>query len=453
MRSFRPLIAAVCAVFIIGSAVSAQSGKPPIIIIPGLTGSELVNRNTGEKVWFKLQRSKDDDVRLPISRNLAANRDDLVAGDIIRSVQFAKFLPETEIYEKLIDSLQKTGGYREAKWETAAKSDAANTFYVFAYDWRRDNVENARLLIRRIEALKSRLGKPDLKFNIIAHSMGGLISRYAAMYGNADLRPGAPSPTWAGARHFDKIFLLGTPNEGSLLSLEALLKGVSYVGSGIKLPWVQNLDRFDVFTVPSIFQLLPFDGSFIAYDEDLKPLKIDLYDPMAWDEYDWSVWEDDGFKKKFTAAEQRNARPYFLAALRRAKQFHEALNANTREKVPVSFYLMGGDCKDTQNAVILRRNEKKDRWITQFNADSYTTAAGTKITSEQLKAVLYVVGDSVVPKRSLDLSTLRTNGHANILPVASELYQCEGHTKLVNNPDIQAKLFSLLGTQLTASRP
>ena len=114
---------------------------------------------------------------------------------------------------------------------------------------------------------------------------------------------------------------------------------------------------------------------------------------------------------------------------------------------------MGGDCKDTQNAVILRRNEKKDRWITQFNADSYTSAAGTKITSEQLKAVLYVVGDSVVPKRSLDLSTLRTNGHANILPVASELYQCEGHTKLVNNPDIQAKLFALLGTQMTASRP
>lgn len=452
MRSIRSVVCAVCAIFIIASSVFAQrSGKAPIIIIPGLTGSELVNRSTGEKAWFKLQRSKTDDVRLPISANLAANRDNLIPGDIIRSVSLAKFLPETEIYERLVESLQKSGGYREAKWTTAKRADAADTFYVFPYDWRRDNVENARLLFRRVEALKARLGKPKLKFNIIAHSMGGLIARYAAMYGNADLRSAAPVPTWAGARDFDKIFLVGTPNEGSLLSFEALQKGVAYVGSGIKLPFVQNLDRFDVFTAPSVFQLLPFDGSFNVYDEDLQPLKVDLFEPATWDEYDWSVWKDPDFTKKFSAAEQRNAKAYFIAALRRAKQFQAALNANTREKIPVSFYLMGGDCKDTQNAVVLRRNEKKDRWITQFNADSYTSSTGKKISSEQLKAVLYAVGDSVVPKRSLGLDTLRTNGHANILPAASELFQCEGHTRLVTNPDIQSKMFLLLNPAATAN--
>ena len=451
MRSINRVIAAICAGLFIATAVSAQSGKPPIIVIPGLTGSELVNRSTGEKVWFKLQRSKVDDVRLPISANLARNRDNLIPGDIIRSVQFAKFLPETEIYERLIDSLQKPGGYREAKWNTATRADATDTFFVFPYDWRRDNVENARLLIRRIEALKAKIGRPNLRFNVVGHSMGGLIARYAAMYGNADLRPGTPTPTWAGARHFDKIFLVGTPNEGSLLSLDALLNGVSYVGGGVKLPWVQDLDRFDIFTIPSIFQLLPFDGSFNVYDEDLKPLKVDAYDPAAWDEYDWSPWEDERFAKKFTPAEQRNARAYFAAALRRAKQFQAALNANTREKLPVSFYLMGGDCKETQNALIVRRNEKKDRWITQFNADSYTTAGGQKITSEQLKSVLYAVGDSVVPKRPLDLSTLRTNGRANILPVTSELFQCEAHSRLVTNPDIQAKLFAILGNVVAAN--
>ena len=451
MRSIKRVIAALSAGLFIASAVAAQSGKAPIIIVPGLTGSELVNRSTGEKVWFKLKRSDVDDVRLPISANLAANRDNLVAGDIIRSVQFAKFLPETEIYERLIESLQKTGGYREAKWNTATRADATDTFFVFPYDWRRDNVENARLLIRRIEALKAKLGKPNLKFNVVAHSMGGLIARYAAMYGNADLRPGTPTATWAGAAHFDKILLLGTPNEGSLLSFEALQRGVSYVGGGVKLPWVQDLDRFDVFTIPSIYQLLPVDGSFLAYDEELNQLKLDIYDPAVWDEYDWSVWEDANFKKKFTPAEQRNARGYFTAALRRAKQFQAALNANTREKLPVSFYLMGGDCKDTQNAVIIRRNEKKDRWITQFNAESYTTAGGKKVTSEQLKPLLYTVGDSVVPKRSLDLSTLRNFGHANILPVTSELFQCEAHSRLVTNPDIQAKMFGILGTPIAAN--
>jgi len=434
-----------------GQSVGPQKGKTPIIIIPGLTGSELVNRSTGETVWFKLRRSSDDDVRLPISSNLAANRDKLVAGDIIRSISFAKFLPETEIYEKLIGALEKTGGYREAKWATATRADATDTFYVFPYDWRRDNVENARLLIRRIDALKRRLGKPNQKFNVIAHSMGGLISRYAAMYGNADLRAGAPAPTWAGAKYFDKVFLLGTPNEGSLLSFEALQKGVSYTGSGIKLPFVQNLDRFDVFTIPSVFQLLPHEGSFNVYDEDLNPLKIDIYDPAAWDEYDWSVWDDDDFKKKFSAAEQRNARAYFIAALGRAKLFQAALDANTRENVPVSFYLMGADCKDTQNGVVVRRNEKKDRWITQFNADSYTAASGKKVSSEMLKPLIYTVGDSVVPKRSLGMETLRAIGRGNILPVASELVQCESHSRLVTNPEIQAKLFLLLNP-VTASK-
>ena len=115
MRPINRVIACLCAAFIFASAAAAQGGKPPIIIIPGLTGSELVNRSTGEKVWFKLQRSKVDDVRLPISANLAANRDNLVPGDIIRSVSLAKFLPETEIYEKLIAALEKSGGYREAK--------------------------------------------------------------------------------------------------------------------------------------------------------------------------------------------------------------------------------------------------------------------------------------------------------------------------------------------------
>lgn len=445
MRTFRGVSTAVFALFIFSATLFGQTGKTPIIIIPGLTGSELKNRNTDERVWYNAKRSKVDDIRLPISANIAANKDNLVPGDIIRSVSFAKFIPETEIYEKLIGALEKSGGYREAKWETATKADATDTFFVFPYDWRRDNVENARLLIRRIEALKAKLGNPQLKFNVVAHSMGGLITRYAAMYGNADLRTGAPAPTWAGAKHFDKIFLLGTPNEGSLLSFEALQKGVGYVGSGIKLPFVQDLSRFDVFTIPSVFQVLPFEGSFNAYDDDLNPIKIDIYDPNAWDEYDWAVWEDDDFSKKFNATEQKNARSYFVAALNRAKQFQDALNANTRDTIPVSFYLIGGDCKETQNAVILRRNEKKDHWITQFNADSYTSSTGKKITSEQLKTLIYTMGDSVVPKRSLGLETLKTNGHTNVLPIASEMFQCEGHTRLVTSPEVQAKLFALLG--------
>lgn len=439
------LCLAVFATASLGQTPPPGLGKAPVIIIPGITGSELINKNTGKLVWFKTSRAKDDDVRLPMSSNIARNRDGLVAGDIIRSLSIGKFIPETEIYEKLINALQTSGGYREATWANATAKDAEDTFFVFPYDWRRDNVESARLMIQRIETLKRKIGKPDLKFNVIAHSMGGLITRYAAMYGNADIPAGKIAPSWAGAKHFDKIFLLGTPNEGSVAALESLLNGVSYIGRGINLPWVQNISRFDAFTIPSLFQLLPHNGTLMAYDDELRPIKIDIFDPVAWDEYDWGIWKDKDFDKKFDAVEQRNARPYFRAALARAKRFQEALDANTSAEVPVSFFLMGADCKDTLNAMILRRDEKKDRWITQFNADSFTNSSGQKITSEQLKSVLYALGDSVVAKRSLEAATIRSNGSPNVLPVVSDIFQCEGHSRLVTNPTIQLKLFGLLG--------
>jgi pimeloyl-ACP methyl ester carboxylesterase len=442
--SILSIVFATMALAAVAQTPTAIEGKTPIIVIPGLTGSELINKTTGKTAWFRRSRPDDDDVRLPMSANLARNSDDLIAGDIIREVRLSRILPEIEIYAKLIEGLQTTGGYREAKWETATRNDASDTFFVFSYDWRRDNVENARLLIRRIETLKRRLGKPDLKFNIVAHSMGGLISRYAAMYGDADIPGGKPRPTWAGARHLDKVFLVGTPNEGSLLAFKALLNGVAYIGGGIKLPFVQDLTRFDVFTVPSVFQLLPHEKSMLVYDEELKPLNIDIYDPAAWEEYDWAIWKDKDFEKKFSPAEQRNARPFFRAAIERAKRFQAALNATSNAKVPVSYYLLGAQCKETATAMLLRRDEKKDRWITQFDAESYTNSLGMKITSEMLKPIIYTPGDSVVPKRSLEAATLRANGYEYVLPIAAELYQCETHGKLVTNPEIQQKLFALI---------
>jgi pimeloyl-ACP methyl ester carboxylesterase len=434
------------------TTIATPTGKTPVIIIPGLTGSDLVNGRTGEEVWFNSHRSREDDIRLPISGDLAQNRDNLVAKDIIRSVRFFKFLPETEIYERLIDALRTRGGYREAKWNSASRGDAKDTFYVFPYDWRRDNVENARLLIRRIEMLKRRLGQPNLKFNIVAHSMGGLIARYAAMYGNADLPAGPPQPTWAGAKHFDKIFLLGTPNEGSISALSSLLNGFSYVGAtGINLPFIQDITRFDVFTIPSAYQLLPHDGAFTAYDENLKPIPIDIYDPAEWEKYDWAVWKDEAFTKKFDANEQKYAKPFFIAALARAKQFQLALDATSNTKPPVTFYLMGADCKETPTAIVLIRDEKKNRWETRFKADGFTRSNGEKVKDTDLKPLLFGVGDSVVTKASLSGVTLM-NG-SKPFPIAAELYQCVGHNKLATSPEVQDKLFTYLNTALPAAAP
>jgi pimeloyl-ACP methyl ester carboxylesterase len=427
-----------------GPAASASKGRNPVIIIPGLTGSELVNARTGEEVWFKARRAKDDDLRLPISPILSRNRDDLVPRDIIRAVKYFKFLPEVEIYERLIDALETRGGYKEGTWKNPPRDGYQDTFYVFAYDWRRDNVENARVLIRQIEQLRRTLRKPNLRFNVVAHSMGGLIARYAAMYGTAEPPAGSPRPTWAGGKYFNKLVLLGTPNEGSVSSLNALLNGFSYIGGGLNLPFIQNINRFDVFTIPSIFELLPHEGTLTVFDENLKPMSVDIYDPATWEKYGWSIWLDPAFSKRMSPIEQRNARPYFEAVLKRAKRFQAALDADGSEKSPVPIYLIGADCKPTANAVLLVQDPKKNEWKTIFKPSSFTRSDGTKVSDTELASLMTANGDGVVTKRSLAGESASETSNKSVLSQVSSMFQCEDHNKLVTNPDIQDKLLQLL---------
>lgn len=444
-----PRLSAILLAFVAFAAAYGQPASPtpgpknPVIIIPGITGSDLWNKKTNKEVWVKLLRAKDDDIRLPMSANLASNRDLLETRDIVRSVKIASFLPEIEIYEKLIYALETRGGYREAKWDSPKKDDFQNTFYVFPYDWRRDNVESARLLIRKIEALKAKLKKPNLKFNVIAHSMGGLVARYAAMYGDADIPTGPMQPTWAGAKQFDKVFLLGTPNDGSILALKALLQGQT-IATTIPLPIFQSFNRFDAFTIPSIFQLLPSNGGLVVYDENFKPLTLDVYDPNTWDEYDWAIWKDPDYNRDFSEVERASARPYFIAALQRAKRFQEAIRAFRPGAIPVSFYLIGGDCKDTPAAAVVLWDEKNKRWETVLKPRSFTRTDGTKVSEDEVKAKMSAKGDGTVTLQSLvdDLSPVQTR--EKYLPVAGGMFQCEDHTRLVTSTSVQDKLLGFL---------
>ncbi len=86
-----------------------------MIVIPGILGSELINPKTGETVWPSAFRTSQEG--LPISPNLAANRDDLVPGKIIETVRLARLLPEVYVYRDLLEALRRYAGYREGDWE------------------------------------------------------------------------------------------------------------------------------------------------------------------------------------------------------------------------------------------------------------------------------------------------------------------------------------------------
>ena len=429
-------------------------GKNPIILVPGLSGSELRNKITNERIWFKAVKSKSEDLRLPILADVTKMHDDLVASDILREVKIGIF-PGIDVYGGFIRAMETRAGYHEEKWETPSDGGYQDSLYVFAYDWRLDNVENARLLVRQVEALKRKFKKPDLKFDIVAHSMGGLISRYAAMYGDADLPTGnrRPQPTWAGARDFDRIVLLGTPNEGSALSLSSLLNGYAVGNIRIDLPFVQDSSKFMVFTIPAAYQLLPAPDTLRAFDDKLEPISIDIYDPKVWSKYGWNVIDDKKFTSRFNDAEQKIAPAYFEAALNRAKRLHEALAAADGKSGGVSFYVVGADCGTAPDSLVLVHDGKGDKWKTLFNPKAFTRSDGAKVSFEDLKKILIAPGDGIVTKRSLEAATQsEKTGLRSIVGSESDKFICEEHNKLAANVRIQDYIIGILNGKGTAAK-
>ncbi|MDQ3321653.1 MAG: hypothetical protein M3525_04230 [Acidobacteriota bacterium] len=462
------------------AGINAQAtGKNPVIIVPGVQGSTLVNPKTGKNVWFDVKRDKDDDLRLPMtSASLTRNRDSLVATDIIREVKLPGFLPSIEVYQGLIDSL-KERGYTEADWN---KPQATDVFYVFPYDWRRDNVETARLFIQKIEAVKRGVKRPGLKFDIIAHSMGGLVARYAAMYGAADLPPEGrkPVPTWAGAKHINKLLMFGTPNEGSVDAFDAVLNG-STVVSNRNLPFIDDLRPEDVLTTPASFQLMQHQLTARFLNENLKPIKVDLYDPKTWNKYGWGAINDPKFLSKLKDAPRlalqnkeikptklskdanyddrilaqttsAQVRAYFASVLSRTKRFHLALDAPTR-KSPILLYAYGGNCLPTLDAVVLLLDDKKERWITITDARDIKTGDGREIKKDAVKDVMFALGDGRVTRRSLlaesEASKGGTQQMVTIFPVKSSVFGCGLHTSLFLEKTIQDSFLSALVVEET----
>src|ERR1044071_3896932 len=67
------------------AGVRERKGKRPVIVIPGILGSSIVNRRTGEVVWPSVFRSDVDGLSLPTTPDLEANRDELGAARIVEA--------------------------------------------------------------------------------------------------------------------------------------------------------------------------------------------------------------------------------------------------------------------------------------------------------------------------------------------------------------------------------
>ena len=87
----------------------------------------------------------------------------------------------------------------------AHTSVAGNTLITYGVDDEALALPTEEAVRVAVEALSRwrDAGHTKAKLVFVCHSMGGLIARYAAMYGDADLPPDdvAIRPTWQGATH------------------------------------------------------------------------------------------------------------------------------------------------------------------------------------------------------------------------------------------------------------
>jgi hypothetical protein len=105
--------------------------------------------------------------------------------------------------------------------------------------------------------------------------------------------------------------------------------------------------------------------------------------------------------------------------------------------------LLGAECKDTLDAMVVYRDPKTNQWKTIFKADSFERADGKKVTSEEIKRVMYAPGDGVVTRSSLTASALAAaEGDKALFPTPG-VFVCESHNKLPGNTDIQNDIISL----------
>jgi len=356
---------------------AAQDHHPdrnPVIVIPGILGSRLVAED-GQVVWGAFagdyaKPSKPSGARL-VALPMAKGKS---LGELTDSVRHDGALDRLKLsvlglpislnaYANILASLG-VGGYADQGLAEAGAVDYGTdhfTCFQFAYDWRRDNVENARLLHAFIlekkafveRKLTERHGKLDreVRFDIVAHSMGGLITRYYLRYGTQDPEDGADL-TWDGARHVERAILVGTPNAGSAQTILDLVEGRSFA------PILPKYDATILGTMPSVYQLLPRGrhGALVADNKVFE--RVDPLDPDEWEKRKWGLANPDAAKTlamllpDATQDERRAiALDHQRKCLERARAFHAALDRPATPPPGTQLMLFAGDAVDTTSVI------------------------------------------------------------------------------------------------------
>jgi len=421
-----------------GSA--AAGNQPPVVLIPGLLGTRIVDRNSADELWigsvFDLLFSDYRDLALRIDPDtLEPAAGDTVAGSI--TDRFAG----RDFYASIIRTLEATAGYRRAE-PGDPPAGGGPFYYVFSYDWRQDNVASARRLHAMIEQIRGDHGDPDLEVDVIAHSMGGLITRYYLRYGTLDVLDDNRFPVnLEGARRIRRVILLGTPNLGSVNSLHAFIRGYS-IG-------LTRMPTEVLATFPSVYQLFPHPINDWIVTATGKRLERDVFSTHVWRRFQWSIF-DPAVRQRIreragggAAGERRLAllEAYFHKHIERARRFVWSLTVPVPEHAP-ELVVLGGDCSLTPSRIVVEEVAGESR-VRLWPGDLEHPIAGVDYRELMLQP-----GDGTVTKASL---LARQNPDPAVprheysdFPLDYPIFLCEKHDRLTQNLTFQDNLLHAL---------
>jgi pimeloyl-ACP methyl ester carboxylesterase len=413
--------------------------QQPLILIPGIMGSQLRDRSTHRVVWpgsiWNLLFNHFNELALEVDPGtLTAGPGKLEAFDITNAAAGHRF------YQNIVDTLVQYGGYRLTALGTPVSDPYERHLYVFPYDWRLDNVESARRLADFIDQLRRDYARPDLKADIVAHSMGGIVSRYLLNFGTEDIldRDEAPA-TMAGASRINRLVLLGTPSLGSTHTIKVFIEGERIV---------QRIKPEVLATMPSTFQLLPneerkpligIDGRPLRQSAEANSPELDLFDIGTWKALQWSVF-DPQVIARIGPQRAEVLQRYFAKYLQRAARLQKAL----RQPQPPSatrLIVFGADCTLTPARVLVENVD--GRMMPRYEPQEITKPQ----VGPHYDEVLREPGDGLVAKASLlgrQSLDPTVHGSNDGFPIAFSFFLCSEHSEIPSNINFQDNLLNAL---------
>ena len=357
-----------------GAAQRKTIARKAVIVIPGIMGSRLVNGPTKQIVWgaFSREAAKPTNpdsarlVALPMTtdtplRELTDTVQPAGALATLKVSLFSAFSIQPRAYLQILRVLG-AGGYKDQDLSAGPLDinygEEHYTCFQFSYDWRRSNAENAALLAQFIEEKRAyiesenlkRFGrKGEVKFDLVAHSMGCLVTRYFLRYGEQGMpNSGKPNLTWSGAKNVEKVIMIGPPNSGSLFSLRQLVDGINFGPFTFKYP------AAILGTMPSIYELLPRSRHKVLRDSS-NQIDLDPLDPKVWLDHEWGLADPKESKTLETllptvsspAERTAIAHAHLTKCLRNANAFHKAIDRPATPPSHLEFHLFAGDATST----------------------------------------------------------------------------------------------------------